>query len=134
MLFWLMRFLILVGMVLAQSAMAAAIKPFTSDGCSAFPDGTLQQKQLWLTCCVAHDYAYWKGGTYAERLQADRELMRCVAGVGEPWIARLMLAGVRVGGSPYYPTRFRWGYGWPYLRGYKPLSAEEIESINQLQR
>jgi len=36
-----------------------------------------------------------------------------------------MYGGVRIGGSPYWPTKFRWGYGWPYLRGYKPLTFEE---------
>lgn len=29
---------------------------------------------------------------------------------------RLMLAGVRVGGAPWWPTPFRWGYGWPWPR------------------
>ena len=36
-----------------------------------------------------------------------------------------MLGGVRVGGSPYWPTQFRWGYGWPYPRGYQALSPDE---------
>jgi len=40
-----------------------------------------------------------------------------------------MLAGVRVGGSPYYPTPYRWGYGWPYARGYKALSDEEKAQV-----
>jgi len=49
----------------------------------------------------------------------------------------LMLAGVRVGGTPYLPTRFRWGYGWPFFRGYQPLNADElkqIETLNQIRR
>ena len=97
---------------------AEEIKPFTSDGCSAFPDGTYEQKQLWLACCTVHDKAYWRGGTYQQRLNADLALKNCVAEVGEPLIAELMLAGVRVGGSPYWPTKFRWGYGWSYPHGY----------------
>ena len=103
----------------------ADIQPFTSDGCSAFPDGTVSQKELWLDCCIEHDTAYWRGGTYEERLTADEALANCVADVGEPEIAELMLAGVRVGGTPYLPTRFRWGYGWPFFRGYKALSDDE---------
>ena len=118
--------------LLSVSAIAADIKPFTSDGCSAFPDGTLEHKQLWLACCTTHDYAYWMGGTYQQRLEADNALKRCVAATGEPEVAELMLAGVRVGGTPYLPTRFRWGYGWPYLRGYKALSAEEFSYIKTL--
>ena len=41
------------------------------------------------------------------------------------FFAALMLAGVRVGGSPFWPTEFRWGYGWPWPRFYGPLDAEE---------
>ncbi len=112
---------------------ASDIRPFESDGCSAFPDGTLQQQELWLSCCQAHDLAYWRGGTYSEREAADLELQACVASVGEPEIAALMLAGVRVGGTPYLPTQFRWGYGWPYPRGYKALSPEELKQIEAVE-
>lgn len=105
------------------------LKTFTTDGCSAFPDGTMEQQTLWLNCCIKHDLSYWKGGTYQQRLSADLALEQCVAGIGEPKVAKLMLAGVRVGGSPYYPTSYRWGYGWPYLRGYKALSAQEKQQV-----
>lgn len=117
--------------LLSAGAGADAIAPFTTDGCSAFPDGLLGHEDLWLECCTEHDYAYWKGGTYQERLDADRKLRACVARVGEPEVAALMLAGVRVGGTPYLPTRFRWGYGWPYFRGYKEVSAEEAEQVRE---
>lgn len=110
---------------------ASELKPFASDGCSSFPDGTLQQKTLWKNCCIRHDFEYWKGGTYEERVMADYALERCVAKVGEPEIAKLMLAGVRVGGSPYYPTHYRWGYGWPYLRGYRELNESEKAEVKR---
>lgn len=112
---------------------ADTLQPFTSDGCSRFPNGTPWQNELWLACCTAHDRAYWKGGTYQERLDADRELEACVARVGEPEVALLMLAGVRVGGSPFFPTTFRWGYGWPYPRYYGPLTDEELEQLEALE-
>ena len=113
--------------ILAASPAYAAdqLKPFTTDGCSEFPDGTPQHKNLWLKCCVAHDKKYWAGGTYEERLDADKELRACVQSVGEPVIAEVMLAGVRVGGSPWWPTTFRWGYGWPYTHGYRALNKGE---------
>jgi hypothetical protein len=114
------------------SLYADDIKPFTSDGCSVFPDGTLKHRDLWLKCCTAHDYAYWKGGTYQERLDADIELKRCVSTVGEEEIAKVMLAGVRVGGSPFFPTTFRWGYGWTYPRLYGALTEEELEKIRKV--
>ncbi|TDR22545.1 hypothetical protein [Marinicella litoralis] len=111
-------------------ATADTLKPFKSDGCSAFPDGTLAEKDLWLRCCYQHDLSYWQGGTAVQRKQADFALKYCVAQVGEPMVANLMLAGVRVGGSPYWPTQFRWAYGWPYFRGYKEISAEEQKQID----
>lgn len=123
----------LPALALPATTTASEIQPFESDGCSSFPDGTLEQNELWLSCCTAHDYAYWKGGTYQKRVDADKELKNCVAAVGEPEVAQLMLAGVRVGGTPYLPTKFRWGYGWPFFRGYKALSKEEIEQIEALE-
>lgn len=110
---------------------SGGIRPFTTDGCSMFPEGTEKQKDLWLTCCINHDLDYWKGGTSEERLRTDQELKACVARTGEPEIARLMLAGVRVGGTPCVPTKFRWGYGWPWFRGYRELSDVEWEQVKQ---
>ncbi len=127
-----MKLFLLLFSFLSTPILASALKPFTSDGCSSFPDGTLQHKDLWIECCTAHDYAYWKGGTYAERNAADKELRQCIAAVGNPEIALLMLAGVRIGGTPYLPTKFRWGYGWPYPRGYTALSNDDISQINAL--
>ena len=124
------RTLLLVSAFTMSAGVSAdQLSSFTSDGCSSFPDGTLDQQSLWLDCCIRHDLAYWKGGTHEERLAADQALEHCVYQVGKPDIARLMLAGVRVGGSPYYPTPFRWGYGWPYARGYKALSADEKQQV-----
>lgn len=126
------KLLIFILLSIVSVANAGNLRPFKSDGCSSFPDGTLQQKNLWLRCCVDHDKTYWKGGTYQERLDADKALKQCVASVGQPEIAQLMLAGVRVGGSPYFPTTFRWGYGWPYPRGYGVLNGEETKQVEVL--
>ena len=115
----------------SYAAFPDKLQPFTSDGCSAFPDGTLFQQTLWQQCCTTHDKAYWQGGTYQQRLDADLALEACVAKVGEPDIAKLMLAGVRVGGSPYWPTSFRWGYGWKYPHAYKKLTASELVDIQK---
>ncbi|MFN0318056.1 MAG: hypothetical protein ACKVQA_23765 [Burkholderiales bacterium] len=126
---------LLIGVVLLAGCNdGAPILPFTTDGCSDFPDGTPRHRQIWRDCCVAHDRAYWRGGTYDERLEADRALQACVAVTGERAIARIMLAGVRVGGSPWWPSRFRWGYGWPWPRGYAPLTAAERAQANQALR
>ena len=118
-------------LLVCNHASADELAPFATDGCSDFPDGTPSQKDLWLHCCVAHDKTYWAGGTRAERLASDHELEQCVSKVGEPALAKLMLAGVRVGGAPWWPTRFRWGYGWPWPRSYGALTEAEREQVRK---
>lgn len=121
--------LVLLISALTASAQAAELDMFSTDGCSAFPDGTPAQKQLWQACCVAHDLAYWAGGSYADRQAADEAMQECVADVEAPEVAKLMWVGVRLGGSPFFPTSYRWGYGWRYVRGYKPLDEAEKQQI-----
>lgn len=111
---------------------ADTLRPFTSDGCSYFPDGTFEQGELWLSCCQQHDFLYWQGGTYQQRLAADQALQICVAETGESTIATLMLAGVRMGGVPWIPTSFRWGYGWPRMRSYAALSVSQQRQVEYL--
>ena len=72
-------------------AMGGDLKPFTTDGCSAFPNGNIKHQSLWANCCIRHDLAYWKGGTYDERLEADHKLESCVSQVGEPEIAAISI-------------------------------------------
>lgn len=115
--------------------MASDIQPFSTDGCSAFPDGTPTQKTLWQECCIAHDLAYWAGGSYEDRKAVDDAFAQCISSTGKPSISHFMFAGVRAGGSPFLPTTYRWGYGWPFFRGYAPLTEHEkqviIDSIDQ---
>lgn len=83
--------------------------PFTSDGCSMFPDGN------WRECCITHDFAYWCGGSRKARSKADNELEQCVSDQGHPILGWLMNhLGVQMGGHPLWPTSFRWGYGWAW--------------------
>ena len=48
-----------------------SLRPFTSDGCSMFPDESLIHKQDGSECCYKHDLAYWRGGTESARAIAD---------------------------------------------------------------
>lgn len=124
------RTLALAALALASAACVAAdtLKPFTTDGCSLFPDRAGQAD--WCSCCLAHDLAYWRGGTQAQRLAADRELRACVQRkTGNHLLAQSMYLGVRPGGTPHLATPFRWAYGWPRGRGYKPLDAEEQAQV-----
>lgn len=114
---------------LSCQASAQMLTPFHSDGCSRFPDGTPEQPTLWRHCCAAHDAAYWAGGTEAQKRLADQQLAQCVSDAGQAGVARLMLTGVAVGGQPFWPTPFRWGFGWPQGRGYAPLSPEEQAQV-----
>ena len=129
--------LLLVLVLLAASSCATArggrgrLADFTTDGCSLFPDGTRAQPDLWCDCCLRHDLAYWRGGSADDRLAADQALRACVlARTGDPALARTVFAGVRAGGAAVFPTGFRWGYGWPYGRGNRSLSAEERARVD----
>jgi hypothetical protein len=81
---------------------------FTTDGCSAWPDGD------WGACCVEHDAAYWCGGSAEARAAADAGLRSCLARLDHPWMGNLMHFGVRIGGHPWLPFPWRWGYGWDW--------------------
>lgn len=108
------------------------IKPFESDGCSLFPDGTVKDQNLWCHCCYNHDIAYWRGGTREERKIADQTLRNCVEEkTGNKALADLMYTGVRAGGSSIFPAWYRWGYGWPYGRGNKAITVEEEQSVQK---
>ena len=99
---------------------------FTSDGCSLFPNGNLEHRDLWCDCCFAHDIAYWRGGAKLDRKQADEALRDCVIErTQNRALANVMYEGVRAGGHPAFPTWYRWAYGWNYGRGYKVLREEE---------
>ena len=106
---------------LRTGQMQKKIKPFKSDGCSVWPDGD------WKDCCIEHDKEYWLGGTRTERLKSDKQLKRCVAAKGHPIIARLMYAGVRFGGWPWFPVPWRWGFGYKYPSGYKEKKINNVK-------
>lgn len=125
-------YVLLIALSVSLTSYAQSLAPFSSDGCSAFPDGTWENKELFLDCCTLHDFAYWQGGTVEQRIKADQEFSQCISDIGQPELAQFMLVGVRVGGSPYWPTPFRWGYGWPYPKGYGKLTAIELEHIRRL--
>ena len=83
----------------------AAHAPLVSDGCTWFPEGS------WHACCVQHDQRYFVGGSAKDRLRADRDLAACVAREGHPLVGGLMFIGSQIGGVPWLPTPFRWGFG-----------------------
>lgn len=109
--------------------------PFSSDGCSRFPDGIpYYNEKKWLHCCIEHDVAYWAGGTQEDRKKADLELRTCVANTGEDSIAAAMYSGVRLGGYAHFPTSWKWGYGWVLERAYSQHSVNEKAQIEKLKK
>jgi hypothetical protein len=126
---------IVLAMVPTGCSAQSTLKPFTSDGCSLFPDRSIISNADWCDCCVTHDLAYWRGGTAEERVGADQALRNCVhEATRNEAIADLMYAGVRTGGGPYFFTPYRWAYGWPFGRNYAPLTAEETAEADKLAR
>jgi hypothetical protein len=115
---------------------SSRIQPFTSDGCSLFPDGD------WVHCCVVHDLRYWMGGLESDKHAADLRLWSCVDEVAvDSWIdiGWWMYQAVDVVGSPAWgpvePKQtepWRWGYGWPDRESaYSVLTPDQIVSIEE---
>jgi hypothetical protein len=102
---------------------------FATDGCSGGMSAAwllaFGNTPPWEGCCIEHDVKYWAGGDSLERLQVDQELRRHVLMLGYRAVAWAMFLAVRIGGSPYLPLPWRWGYGWRFgrMRGYRALSA-----------
>jgi hypothetical protein len=125
--------ILIAAATLASCSDQSKLSPFSSDGCSLFPDESKITKKDWCSCCFTHDIAYWKGGTAEDRLQADLALKRCVEDkTGNAALATVMYEGVRAGGSPYFMNWYRWGYGWSYGRKYQKLSVEEARQAEKL--
>ena len=121
--------------VLSACSASDTLQPFTTDGCSRFPDRAPNGRADWCHCCAVHDLAYWRGGTSEARLHADEELKACVhKSSGSAILAQVVFVGVRAGGGPYLPTSYRWGYGWPFGRPYKPLTSVEEKSAARLEQ
>lgn len=94
--------------------------PFTSDGCSMSPDGD------WAECCVEHDIAYWCGGSADDRRAADRRLAACIVARGHSkFLGELVRLGVSLGGAPWEPFPWRWGYGASGINGYSTPPSQK---------
>lgn len=129
--------LMCLAMALTTHSHASTLKPFTTDGCSMWFDGTLEQPNLWRHCCVAHDLDYWQGGTEEQRLRSDEAIRACVSNAQGKAMAEYMYANIRWGGSPFWMTTYRWGYGWDYWdgflqRGYKTPTPQEQAQLDAL--
>jgi len=93
---------------------------FTWDGCSG---GISAITNLFFTKvdwedgkgCLTHDYAYWRGGTFTMKKNADNDLYNHIISLGHSKIyAYIVWFAIAIGGLPFIPAPWRWGYGYPY--------------------
>ena len=93
-----------------------------SDGCSGGMSAIYSKLEFlhekngktleWRHCCEIHDKAYYYGGSRQQKSTADEALASCVSKVvGNQFLGMTMKAAVEIGGGPYLPTPYRWGYG-----------------------
>lgn len=92
--------------------------PNPHDGCTLAPDLNFRH------CCDVHDEAYWRGGTEEDRERADRAFRQCIHDAGHPILDQVYYIGVRIGGVPWLPTHWRWGFGWPYSKGHRGYAPQ----------
>ena len=106
------------------------LKPFVSDYCTMYPEGTFGKPDQWKHCCLEHDLYFWAGGSQADRDQSDLGLKECVMKTGNVVQARLIYWGVRAGRlSPITFKKKVFGNGWIVKRPRIPLSAFETEQL-----
>lgn len=114
-------------------------KAFTSDGCSGGLSKVWRRvfgcPVPIEPCCFQHDIEYHFGAgrgaswwrNFVERLQADFGLFWCSLweygfkrihkneirdGLISMLLAIPVFIAVRIGGGAYWPTKYRWGFGW----------------------
>ncbi len=109
-------------LTITSFAYANELKPFVTDYCTMFVDGTSSRPTLWRDCCIEHDIRYWFGGTSANKDKADIELKSCVKHVAGLTWANLIYVGVRAGHYSPIKGKYKWSWGWENKRN----NAEEI--------
>lgn len=106
------------------------LKPFLTDGCTGYAEGTRADPNLWRHCCVEHDLYFWAGGSKEERKQTDLRLKSCVEKTGEIQHAHLIYLGVTLGGaSPIQFKTKQWGHAFEEREKYLALSEAETSLV-----
>ena len=98
----------------AEAGQAIPPKAFVFDGCTLFPD-TIAGLSL-SDSCLAHDIAYWTGGTAGEKKQADQLFKQSIKDQGllGKMVGPVVYAGVVIFGDTWLTRQFdaNWGFGW----------------------
>ena len=127
-------FILLISFILTplKAADSELLKPFLTDYCTSYPEGTRAQPELWKHCCEEHDLYFWGGGSLADRKAADLRLRSCVEATGAVTQARLMYTAVSIGGAS--PIRFKtkqWGHAFENRARYLSLSEAETTELSR---
>ena len=124
-----------ISLFFLSTSSAQELKPFTSDGCTMFIDGTGSDPNAWRHCCFNHDLRYWFGGSKSDRVKADKKLRSCVRESGHGHFARLMYLAIRVGRFSPIKNEQKWGWGWTTYFGYQDLTMNQMSTVvNELDR
>lgn len=78
----------------------------------------IPEEEWLLELCRIHDDAYFYGGSAYRKFMADMNLAVGIAKRGYIRRAVLFFIGVSIGGTPYIPFSWRWGFHYDYGRGY----------------
>lgn len=110
----------------AWSQTGPALKPFVTDYCTMYVEGTRAQPNLWRHCCVEHDLYFWAGGSLDEKKATDLRLKSCVEKTGAATQAVLIYTAVVIGGhSPVHIKGKQWGNTWENRPRYLTLTESE---------
>ncbi len=105
-------------------------KPFATDFCTMYKEGSVNRPDAWKHCCVEHDLYFWAGGSQKDKKKTDLRLKSCVEKSGYPGQARLIYTAVTIGGaSPFHIKDKQWGNAWDNRPRYLSLSEEETSAI-----
>jgi hypothetical protein len=110
---------------------ANQLKPFVTDNCTMFVDGTISKPTLWRHCCIEHDIRYWYGGSTINQDKADLDLKSCVKDVAGSYWATLIYTGVRAGHMSPVKSPYVWSWGWETKRDNKVLSTTENSYVQE---
>jgi hypothetical protein len=118
--------------MISPYGMGSVLKPFVTDYCTNFAEGTKKEPNKWKECCLYHDLYFWAGGTISDRKNADLVLRNCIEKTGAHKIAEVMYLGVRLGSySPIKYSDKKWSNGWSNRESFKALSIEDITRIEE---
>lgn len=109
----------ILALVVAAPIAAANLPPPHEDGCSGGISWVYRNVfgivPKYEHCCNKHDDPYGRGGTPTEKVKADVEFFWCVKDEGgNAIVASMYFVGVTIGGQPFFPFGWRWGYKLDY--------------------